>query len=40
MEANPWESSTDYTIDVGAAEKCLKVIQSFHKAPFPGVSSF
>ena len=38
MEVNPWESSSEYTVDVGAAEKCLKLLQSFHKVPYPGVS--
>lgn len=38
--ANPWESSTEYTVDVGAAEKCQKLIQSLHKGPvYPGVIS-
>jgi len=37
MENNPWESSTEYVVDVGAAEKCLKLFQTFHKIPYQNV---
>ena len=38
MEANPWESTSEYTVDLGAAEKCLKLFESFRKFSYPGVS--
>ena len=37
VEANPWESSSEYTVDLGAAEKSLKLFQSFRKIAYPGV---